>query len=333
VGKKQREGQQAMDLRSNQPVKACVCILGYTFFMSILGACIKLVSQELSFEVIVFFRNFFALVILMGLHFFQGRNNSLHGPKDQRPVHLETIGGRQAVKMFPSTKVIHLHLIRSLFGLGAMYCYFYTLGKLSLAEATLLSYTSPVFIPCFAWLWLRESVSFKSWIAVVLGFGGIVFILRPGSGIFNITALVGICAGMGVAIASVTIRRMSDTESPGTMVFYFTLISTLVSALPLAWTHTWPDPGQFFLLSIMGIVAVLGQFFMAKAYTLAPSATVGPFNFTTVVFSSVLGWVCWNETLDCWFFAGALLICISGIFAARGSRGQTPSPDKFPSTR
>ena len=102
--------------------------------------------------------------------------------------------------------------------------------ELTLAEATLLSYTSPVFIPCIAWLWLGEAVSIKNWIAVLLGFGGIVLILRPGSGIFNVTALVGICAGLSVGLAAVTIRRMSDTETPGTMVFYFTLISTLVSA-------------------------------------------------------------------------------------------------------
>lgn len=291
--------------RTNQPVKACFFILGYALFMSSLSCCIKVISKELPFEMIVFFRNLFALVFLFGINF-----------RKNRPLTL-------------TTRVFRFHFMRSVFGLGAMYCYFYTLGKMPLAEATLLAYTSPLFMPFFAWIWLKETVSLKNWAAILIGFFGIFLILKPDSGIINVISFAGIGAGMCVAVAAVTIRRMSDTESPGTMVFYFTLISTIVSALPLFWAWQRPTLSQFQLLVVMGAVAVAGQYFMAKGYALAPSAQVGPFTYATVVFSSILGWIFWQEGLDIYFSAGAVLICFSGIFATRSRRKKAiaPSPD------
>ncbi len=296
---------QAENHRFDQPFKACFFILGYALLMSGLGCCIKIISKGLPFEMIVFFRNLFALILLLGMGF------------------------RRSQPLALSTRVFGFHFMRSVFGLGAMYCYFYTLGKIPLAEATLLSYTSPLFMPFFALVWLGESVSLKNWMAILIGFVGIFLILKPDSDILNMTSFAGIGAGMCVALAAVTIRRMSGTESPGTMVFYFTLISTFVSALPLFWAWQCPTLSQFQLLMVMGAVAVVGQFFMAKGYSIAPAAQVGPFTYATVVFSSIWGWVFWKEGLDIYFFSGAALICFSGIFASRSHRVKaiTPSPD------
>ncbi len=304
---------------NDQPVKACFSIIGYALLMSGLGCCIKHISKELSFEVIVFFRNCFALVVLLLLNIWRNRRQKRSQNKSadhSRERSRTTIWNL----LVPRTGKIHLHLLRSVFGVSAMYCFFYTLGKMPLAEATLLSYTSPFFMPLFALLWLKEPISVKGSTAVLLGFLGILLILRPGTGIINIISFIGIGAGVSVALAAVTIRRMSGSESPGTMVFYFTLIATLISAVPLAWSWQGITLYQLVLLMVMGTVAVTGQFLMAQGYALAPAAKVGPFTYFTVFFSSVWGWVIWGESLDAFFFSGAVLICFSGILAGQPHR-------------
>lgn len=279
--------------RRDQPMRGAFFVIGYALMMSCLGSFVKLISAELPFEMIVFFRNLFALVLLSVFLFKRNGVNPLR------------------------TRVFKFHMIRSLAGVTAMYCFFYALGKMPLGEAILLSYTAPVFIPLIAWMWLKETVSRKNIFAVFLGFTGIAVILKPGSGIFNPAGFAGITAGIMVAVGVVTIRRMSDTESPGAMVFYFTLISTLVSAVPLLWAWQQPDNRQLLLLCLMGGIAVFGQYLATRGYAVAPAAQVGPFTYATVVFSALLGWVFWCEALDLFFGVGAVLITIAGVIAIR----------------
>ena len=128
-----------------------------------------------------------------------------------------------------------IHLLRSLTGLSAMYCFFYALAHLNLAEAMLLNYSAPLFIALIAVLWLGERVTLTLSIALLVGFAGIALILKPDTGIIAPAALIGSGAGLFAGIAMVSIRRMSDSEPPMRIVFYFSLIATLVSAIPLIW--------------------------------------------------------------------------------------------------
>jgi drug/metabolite transporter (DMT)-like permease len=256
-----------------------------------MGAIVKAVSKSLSSEMIVFFRNVFALIFIIPWAYYR------------RPA-----GGMK-------TKRFHLHLLRSVFGLSAMYCYFYALAHMKLAEAVLLSYTTPLFIPVIAYVWIGEEVSRFVRIAVMLGFFGIVLILKPGIGLFQAVALVGLCGGVLASFAVVTIRRMSTTEPPTRIVFYYTMLCTAISAVPLAWVWQSPQGVTWLLLIFAGIVAVIGQMFMTKGYQVAPVAQVGPFIYATVVFASILGLVFWRESLDTLTIIGAVLVCFAGIIA------------------
>ena len=216
----------------NQPVRGALFVLGASFMFAMLGALVKTISPSLSNEMMVFFRNLFALLFILpwiGL---------------SRPH-----GGFK-------TGCFSLHLLRSSAGLGAMYCFFHAIAHLQLSEAFLLSATSPLFIPLIAYVWMHEPVTRNVRRAIIIGFIGIVFILKPGFGIFQPEMFVALTAGILVALAMVTIRRMSAMEPAVRIVFYFTVISILISAVPLLWSWKSIQPEIWWVLILIGFLAV-----------------------------------------------------------------------------
>lgn len=279
----------------NRPVAGALNIIAASIMFAFMGALIKQASGSLNSGMVVFFRNSVALVLMLPA-LFRG----------------QSVGGFKTVEL-------GLHMVRSLSGLAAMYFYFYTLTKLPLAEAVLLSYTSPLFIPFVAYIWLNEKVNKRLIAAMLIGFGGVILIMKPGTGMFQPAAFFGLAAGSVASISMVSIRRMAATEPPFRIVFYYTLIATFVSAIPLPWTWMTPDPGLWLVLLGIGFFACLGQLFVTRGYTLAPSAQIGPFTYSTVLFAAILGFFFWNEKLDLFTLGGGSLIFFAGILAARKS--------------
>jgi drug/metabolite transporter (DMT)-like permease len=263
------------------------------------GALVKTVSATLDNEMVVFLRNFF--VMLWVLPWIRSGNHP------------------SSIK----TSCFRFHLVRALAGLFAMYCFFFALSRIPISAAFLLLSSSPLFIPIIAWIWLREPVAAAVRIAIVVGFLGVLFILKPGFGVFQPAALVGLGAGILSATAMVTIRRMSPTEPAIRILFYFTLVSTLASSVPLTWAWQTPEPSVLLLMALLGLLATAGQYLITRGYSFAPAAQLGPFTYSNVIFATVIGWVVWGETLDALAWVGAALICIAGIIASR--RSQVPS--------
>jgi drug/metabolite transporter (DMT)-like permease len=269
-----------------------------------MGALVKLASAALPNELVVFFRNAMGLVFLLPWL-------SRHGWH-----HLKT--------RHPG-----LHLVRAAAGLGAMYCYFYAIAHLPLAEATLLNYSTPLFVPFIAALWLRERVARSVVVAAGLGFLGVILVLKPNASLFaSPEALVGLASGGLAAVAMVGIRRMHRSETAFRIVFYFTFLGTLVSAVPLLWRWQSPPPTLWLVLIAMGALASLAQLAMTRAYACAPAAQVGPFSYATVVFAALWGALFWGETVDIYTGAGAVLVATAGILAIRhAGRRAAPLPD------
>jgi drug/metabolite transporter (DMT)-like permease len=280
----------------NSPLAGALYVLSASFTFAAMGALIKIVSTSLPNEMIVFFRNFCALVFILPWIWY---SRSLGGIK---------------------TSFFQLHLLRSVAGLSAMYCFFYSIAHLRLSEACLLASTAPLFIPVIAWIWIREPVARKVRGAILIGFIGIVLILKPGIGVFQPIAIVGLAAGMFAALAMVCIRRMSASEPTIRIVFYFSALGTLISAVPILWSWQYPQPTIWCYLVLIGVMAALGQILLTKGYSLAPAAQVGPFTYGNVVFATFLGWFFWGESLDPMIWAGAVLICIAGIIATRRTK-------------
>jgi drug/metabolite transporter (DMT)-like permease len=280
----------------NPPLAGALLVLSASFTFAAMGALIKVVSISLPNEMVVFFRNFCALVFILPWIWY---SRSLGGVK---------------------TSFFQLHLLRSLAGLSAMYCFFYSIAHLQLSEACLLASTAPLFIPVIAYVWIREPVARKVRGAIIIGFIGILLILKPGVGVFQPIAIVGLASGMFAALAMVTIRRMSASEPTIRIVFYFSALGTLISAVPIIWSWQSPQPKIWCYLVLIGVMAAFGQILLTKGYSLAPAAQVGPLTYGNVVFATFLGWLFWGESLDALTWAGAVLICIAGIIATRRTK-------------
>ena len=277
----------------DQPVAGALCVLSASLTFAILGVVVKVVSRSLTTEMVVFFRNFCSLFFILPWIWYSSPPGGVR------------------------TSYFALHLLRSVAGLGGMYCFFYVIARLQLSESFLLMSTAPLFIPIIAYVWIHEPVERKVRGAIIIGFLGIILILKPGMGVFRPIAFVGLGAGLMGALAMVSIRRMSSSEPTIRIVFYFTVFGTLISAMPLVWSWQSPKAEIWWLLVLMGLLAAVGQFLLTKGYSLAPAAKVGPFSYSNVVFAMVLGWVLWGEGLDSLTWIGAFLICIAGIITTR----------------
>jgi drug/metabolite transporter (DMT)-like permease len=148
-------------------------------------------------------------------------------------------------------------------------------------------------------------------------------ILKPGFGIFRPVAVVGLGAGLFAALAMVSIRRMSASEPTIRIVFYFTMLGTLASSVPMVWSWQTPDPATSLLLVFIGLMAAVGQFLLTKGYGLAPAAQIGSFSYANIVFAVIIGWLFWGESLDALTWTGAFLICAAGVVAAQRTASHT----------
>lgn len=273
---------------------ALYAVQGAALF-AVMGACIKAAAAHTPNAMVVFVRCAVGLVILLPWALRRGGSNI----RTQRP------GG---------------HLLRTGLGVVSMYAFFYAIGRLPLAEAMLLTYSTPLWIPLLAWAWLGERPPLVVLPAVLVGLLGIALIVKPAridfSGAAGIASLVGLASGILAAGSMVTIRRISVTEPAARIVFYFALLSTLISSVPLIWFWQTPAWHDVALLIAAGVFATLGQLQLTRAYSFAPAARVGPFSYATVPFSAALAWLIWSEALDGWSALGCALVVATCIMVS-----------------
>ncbi len=278
-------------MRSNKIFLGCVLAMLAELCFVGMGSLVKLLSENLPSQNVVFFRNLFGLLVLLPLILRLG---------------IKTL----------KTDYLHWHLLRSLAGVSAMYCFFYALSKLPLADAMLLKISAPLFIPIFALIWLSEYISLRAIMAIMIGFLGVILVLKP-TGTVHIASLVGLLGGALAALAKVTIRRMSGTEPTSRIVFYFGFISLIVSAIPLFWFWQTPGSKQWILLILLGAFGTMGQLFLTKSYLLAPASRIAPFTYSSILFAAIIGWLFWGELVTLITITGALLIIVAGIIILR----------------
>ena len=277
--------------KSQSIVRGAFFIVASEFSFALSAAIIKLLSASLPNESIVFFRNLFGLLILAPL--------------------LIRAGGK-----ILHTDRLHLHLLRSGIGMGAMYCFFYSLAYLPLGDSMLIKSTIPLIIPFVSALWLKESITGRIITAGGLGFLGVFLILEP-TGDTNWASLIALCSSMMAALAFVTVRKLSATEPPLRIVSYFAIFGLSISSIPLIGNWQTPTISQCFLLLAVGLTTTIGQLFLTRGYQNAPASSVGIFTYTSVPFGTFLGWLIWNELLDKNSYIGAILIVIAGSIILR----------------
>ena len=277
-------------MKPDQPFKGALLLVLGEGLLAVMAAMIKHLADTLPVEMIVFGRNLIGLAVLLPVLVASGCI------RDLRTSHLR------------------LHFIRGFTGVTAMFCFFFTIAHIPLAEAVLVKMTVPFFLPLVAWLWLNDRISGHTWAAIVLGFVGVGVILRADEGVVDPVMLVALAGAAIMSVAKVSIRRMAASEPPHRVVFYFSLFATLLSALLLLRVQQMPTGTEMLWLLAIGSVAIAGQFAMTTAYQLARPGQVGVYNYSAVVWAAFLGWLFWGETLVLSTVLGTLLIIGAGIW-------------------
>jgi len=269
---------------------------------SLVGTLVKILTADLPIEMVVFFRNSMGLVIMLPLLF-------LHRSIDLR------------------TSRLWDHSLRALSGVLAMYCFFYAIRNLHLAEAISLNFTSPLIIPVLAFLLLGERMSKRITGFLLLGFAGVLFVIKPGFGIFQPAALVGILSAFFAAFALINIRRLTSTEPAIRVVFYFSLIGTALTLFPVLRVWVNPNLTQWFMIIGIGVFATLGQWLLTRGYASGPAGKLAVFHYSAVIFAGMVDWIVWSSRPDKWSLAGVALICLAGILVSRSEISPTTDQD------
>lgn len=279
-----------MNARSVYPLQGAALLALSAVLFAAMGVLIREASSSVNNENIVFFRNIVGVVFFMPLLLSKGL----------RPF---------------KTARLKSHLMRTSYGLAAMYCFFYAIAHLPLADAMVFTYSAPVFTPVIAYLWLKEPLTKRMLAFSLLGLVGVILVAKPSDTLFSSLSLVGLAASILAALAFVSIREMSSTEPAYRIVFYFALFSSLISAIPLLWAWQPLDTQQLILLCCAGLLAALGQIIMSRAYSLAPPGLIGPIAYLTIVFAGVFSFILWGKQPDLTSLLGAALIFTASLFA------------------
>jgi drug/metabolite transporter (DMT)-like permease len=262
---------------------------------------VKFAWGEATNIMIVFFRNAFSLVLLLPWALASG-------PRSLATRHL---GG---------------HLVRGLSGVTAVFCFFFAVGHMRLADATLLNCSFPLFLPVAEWVHTRQPVAPGVWRSLLLGFAGVLFILKPGSDLFSSAAMIGLLSAVFAAIAQTGVRHLTHTEPVTRIVFYFGLIASLASGAVLPFDWRTPSMLGWTALLATGAFATIGQLTLTRAYVHAPAALAGPFIYSGVVFAALMDWLIWRNLPDALFIPGAMLVVAAGAWMLRHEPSTPASP-------
>ncbi|WP_338564359.1 DMT family transporter [Erwinia sp. E_sp_B04_7] len=273
-------------------------------------ACVKGLEGSIPTGEVIFFRSFVALFPLLFWLKLQGN-------------------------ILPQIKTRNLfgHLIRGFSGTGGMYFNYMALVYISLADATAISYAAPLFTVILAALLLKESVSASRWLAVVIGFSGILIMLSAylseggsvlaGSGV-DLTAGLGILlalmAALCTAVSLVQIRFLNGIEHPGAIVFYFSLMTMLIGLSTLFFGWVVPDRMQLLLLVGCGFFGGMAQILVTLSLRYADASLLAPFDYTTLVWSMLIGYLFLNSFPGIPTIAGAAVVAAAGIFTVWSER-------------
>ncbi|MCP5001835.1 MAG: DMT family transporter [Hyphomicrobiales bacterium] len=236
---------------------------------------------------------------------------------------------------FSTLKVPHprLNFLRGMLGLASYTAYYMALVAMPIAEATAIFFVSPMIVTLLSALFLKEKVGVRRWAAVLVGFTGVVIIMRPGTGLLDPVAVLPLLAALTYAVSQIITRRIGKSQTGPSLAFLamtvFVLLSGFFGALIgdgrfadashpsiVFLLSAWSVPGIFdlFLIVVCGLIAAVGFYCLAQAYRIAPASVVAPFEFVAMPLAMFWGVLIWAEHPSSTTIAGVLLIVGSGIY-------------------
>ena len=274
--------------------KGVMWMLIATFFFALMGTFVKLGGESFNSIELVFYRSLISLLIIVGI--------------------------MRLKKISFASSYMKLHMARSSIGFISLLFFFYAINNLPLSTAISLNYTSPLFLGLLMPLILKRKVKKWLFLTVIIGFIGVFFILKPTFENQNYLAgLIGLISGFGAAMAYLFVTQLGQLKEPDLRtIFYFTLISTICSALMMIFDEIHKIQYKYiFILIGLGVSATIAQIAITKAYRVGNTLGNAGLSYLTIIFSTIIGTVWLGELLDKQTAFGIILIIISGFFASK----------------
>lgn len=275
----------------NAHIRAALLMLASTLFFGLMAITIRYASHTLSTFEIAFFRNTFGLLALL-------------------PLLLRGGSG------LPRTKQLPKYLLRSTIGIGSMLCGFWAIGHLPLSQAIALSYSTPLFVTVAAVFWLGEHVRKRRWAAVIVGFLGVLVVVRPGTSGFSVGSLVAVSAAVFSAVVAIQIKQLSRVDPADTIVFYTYVFWVPLSLIPALFVWQWPQPDAWLWLVLTGLCGTGGQLLWTRALRLGDVSALTPISFMQLPVVSIAGFFLFGESIDRWTVTGAAIILAANAYIA-----------------
>ena len=307
--------------------RGIVCLVGALGALTLSDSIIKWLSPDMALHQITLLRSCFALIVVMIIVYCEGGLATL---KTRRPV---------------------LHFLRGATLVLANMFFFIGLAAMPLAETVVLFYTAPLFICALSQPVLGEHVGLRRWTVILIGLGGAIVMLRPGSDFFRLVSLLPIAAALCYAAMTMMTRKLGMRESAGALTFYIQIAFILISALLglligdgrfdvydnasltfLLREWYWPSVTQWQWLLLCGLIVAFGGYLISQAYRLGEAPAVAPFEYASLPFALIVGYLVWGDWPDRWAFVGAGLIIGSGLVVGylenRKKSRAVPAPAK-----
>ncbi len=214
------------------------------------------------------------------------------------------------------------HVLRSSLKLLAVVSYFFAYARAHLADATAIAFTAPVFLTVFAWIFLGEKPKKLRVTAVLIGFIGVLTVIRPGQGSGGIQdgLLFALLGALLTAVIQVFLKQMSAKDSTQTLVAWNLIIMVPIAAIPAAFFWTMPEGTELLLLLLQGLLGALAMTCATKAFSLADASLISPVDFMKLPFAAILGYTFFAQTVPVTTWIGGVVISIAAILLAQSAR-------------
>ena len=280
-------------------LKGILCMCLGVLFLASGDAVSKWLGEVHSPLQIIFFRTLVSLPLIALLAYFAGGLRKL------------------------GTKRPGVHLVRGLIYTATMVFFVWGLILLPLAEAMAIAFVAPLFVTLLSVPLLGERIDTPVLIASLVGFVGVLIVVRPGGDAFQLGTLTLLGAAFFYALMMITARRYGAREHLWAMVFYMTLVPFVITAVSLPWVWQTPQPWHWLGFLAAGVLGIGATAFITLAFRFAPAAIAAPFDYTAMLWAVLLGWWFWGELPDLWVWVGSVLIIGSGLAIAYHDRRTT----------
>jgi drug/metabolite transporter (DMT)-like permease len=257
---------------------------------AVMDATIKWLTAEYPVPQVIALRSWFGLPILILLAMREG---GLAALKTRRPL---------------------VHIGRYLLVLLLSLSFFWALSKMKLVDAVAIAFATPLIITALSVPLLREPVGLRRWIAIGVGFCGVLIMLRPGMGVFQWAALAALGSAVVYALLMITTRAFKNTESTASLMLYPQLGISLTGLLMVQYFWVTPPLLDLALFALAGFFGSIGVLCLTHAFRMAPAATIAPFEYTALLWATLLGYLVWGELPDSITILGASIVGASGLY-------------------